>query len=89
MIIRIKVNDKYILIGEGKNDLFYGSESELILKAGSFFEIINIKTESINTSKSNDFLVYYVDYISDSKTIDQLNIKFKVPIEFSKLTNSL
>lgn len=87
-IIRVKKGDKFLLIGSGLNDLYYGDESEILLKAGSFFKITSTVNKSIYNNQINDFLIYYVDYICDQKQIydEGLYKKFEVPTQLQWTT---
>jgi hypothetical protein len=82
-VIRVKKGDNFVLIGPGLNNLFYGDEAEILLKAGSFFKITDIVNKSIYNDQINDFLIYYVDYICDPTQIakDELYKMFEVPSE--------
>jgi hypothetical protein len=82
MVIRIKPFDQYLLIGNGLDDLFYGDESEILLKAGTYFKILNTTTKTIYANGMTDFIIYYADYISDQVKIDKLNAKFMIKPPF-------
>lgn len=80
-VIRVKKGDNFLFIGAGLHNLFYGDESEVLLKAGSFFKITNVVVKNIYSDRINDFLVYYVDYIDHPSEIakDNLYELFEVP----------
>lgn len=82
-VIRIQEGQKFLLIGEGKGDLFYGDETEILLKAGSFFEITSVSKTNIYNNQITDFVVYYVDYIDDLEYIQENKLYqvFDVPPE--------